>query len=200
MPIQPLPPVGGIAAVIDSFIPPTDNDSVYKDLPSDAPYVEALVMNRYEGDEHAYMLGVAKADGFNGQSAAFVQLCAPTILWIADWTVARWGLRPNIPDPDQTLNNWVLLDKHYEPADLKVAANGQTPLYRISGTYVYGQKTPAANVIDNIAFGLSPEFEDVFARTIGSDYYDAAMLTPSTGSSGGNNDNGQGIVDLQNQM
>lgn len=115
----------------------TDQDSVYTDL-DNGVWTDYYVMNRYEHDHHIYMMPICSPTKFQGNSTAFVQLAAPTLLWIADWTAERAGAQPTMPTPLPPSSNWILMDDHYEPAMLTIASDGITPVWRISGTYVYG--------------------------------------------------------------
>jgi hypothetical protein len=142
----------------------TDDDegALYNDGGDPAGvYTDYKIVNRYEKDRHLYMLPISSPGGFGGGNlAAFVQLAAPTLLWISDWTACRFNSKPEIPDPTLTDSNWVLLDEHYEPFMLTVAANGSTPLYRISGTFVYGNRNPSTATIDDINFPRPPWLKD----------------------------------------
>ncbi len=139
-----------------------------------------VINNRYEGDQHVYMAGVASPGGFNGQSAAFFQLAAPTLMWISDWTACRGGVMPVVPDPVSKNANWVLLDVWYEPADIGLLQDGETPLYRISGTYFYGHVNPDANTVNNINYGVPPWLDaSSFPQTIGPDKVQKGIIDGS---------------------
>lgn len=157
----------------------TDRDGLY--LPDEggqsSVYADYRIVNRYEEDTHTYMMGVTSPDGFRGDSCAFVKLAGPTILWIADWTASRVGSRPKIPHSD-AYKGWVLLDRHVEPYMLTVTADGRTPLYRISGTYVYGRRKADTAVIK---FPRPPWMQDgVHDRTVPHALLDANLIETST--------------------
>ena len=120
-------------------------------------------------------------------SVAFVQLAQPTLLWIADWSAARFNIQPTAPDPTPADPDWVLLDVHLEPSMLILAADAITPLYRLSGTYIYGHKNPAANTFDNINFSRPPWLSDSFNRTMPNTFLQQGLIDLSlvTGSAGG---------------
>src|ERR1700722_14672416 len=61
-----------------------------------------MVKNRYEGDNHIYMMGITSPNGFQGASVAFAQLASPTLLWIAEWTASCFGQQPVVPNPAVT--------------------------------------------------------------------------------------------------
>ncbi len=126
-------------------------------------WVDYIVNNRFERDQHTYMAGVASPGGFQGASAAFFRMTAPTLLWICDWTASRFNSVPDIPNPDNSDPNWVLLYDVYEPTNVVPGQDSTTPLYRISGTYIYGHKNPSANVTDFIAFPRPPWMTDIGA-------------------------------------
>ncbi len=168
--MPPLPTGVGQAIVttetVSENVPTGDQAAQFLTANDRSIYTDYRVMNRFEADGHKYMLGITSPGGFNGGSAAFVQLAAKTLLWISDWTASRMGDFPIIPNPEPVDTSWVLLDEHVEPAQLSVAADGVTPFYRISGTYVYGHKNPAATTIRDIMFPRPPWLADAFPRTM----------------------------------
>lgn len=142
-------------------IDPTDQNADYIGTDGSLSfYTDYMITNRFESDRHIYMLPISSPGGFNGSQAAFAQLASPTLLWIADWTASRYQTPPEIPDSASLDPNWILLDDHYEPAMLAMAADGQTRLYRISGTYVYGCRNPSTAPVNDIQFGRPPWMED----------------------------------------
>ena len=181
-------PLTGTQAFVEaqiqvSEVPPDDNDGVFVgDAYSASIWTDYIVKNRYENDLHRYMMtitspgnGVANASPGLGNAltvlagAAFVQLGAPTLLWISDWTASRFREKPTVPQPEPPAGSpWVLLDKHYETMTLNVAPDGVTPLYRINGTFVYGHKNPSEETVLNINFSRPPWMADVFDRSVSS--------------------------------
>lgn len=167
------------------YVQPTDPYGIYTD---------AVIDNRYYGDDHLYMLGITSPGGFNGQSVGFVQLSASTLLWVCDWTVARVKNRPNIPNPQPADSGWQLLSTIVEPAMVNVAADGYTPVYRISGIYVYGHRNPANAVL---AHGRPPWLQDKLIRIISTDQLEKSIsdvAQPNQGgiTNGGNNNDTEG--------
>lgn len=145
-----------------------------------------VILNRYEKDLHRYMLGITSPGGFNGESVAFVQIAAPTLLWIAEWTMSRYGSQcPPYPSPALNNPDWVLLDEHYEEPDISASADGITGLYRISGVYVFGKRTPNADTNKDMSFPRPPNLEDVFDRTV-PDNAKTKNLIENVGAGGGN--------------
>jgi len=129
-------------------------------------YTDYRIHNRYERDNGIYMMGITSPGGFQNKSVAFCQLYSPTLLWICDWTSARWDKEPDVPSPTPYDQNWVLLDVHFEYVNITVAVDGTSALYRSSGTYVYGHTRPAANMLVNMAYPRPPWLQDSFTRTI----------------------------------
>lgn len=109
----------------------------------DGIFQDYWVEQRYESDGQRWMMPVCSPNGFDGDSVAFVQLAGGTLLWIIDWTAEKAGNAPSIPNPTLEDENWVVLDKHIEPAQLTKFPDN-TIVYRISGTYVYGCKNPSS--------------------------------------------------------
>src|SRR5207237_4450544 len=82
--------------------------------PSQGGWTEWMIKSHYEHDDAIYMGGMTSPRPFQGASVSFVQLNAPSLLWIVQWTGARLAAMPVIPDPTSVDPNWVLMDKQYE--------------------------------------------------------------------------------------
>lgn len=137
-----------------------DDLGAYAEL-DDGIYTDYFIKNRYEYQRRICMMGVTDTYPESTESsAAFVQLAAPTLLWVADWTASRLGGKPTLPSPTAGItgssNNWVLLHEHYEPAMISLGADGQSLLYRISGTYVYGSKDPSIDTSEDMSYPVPP--------------------------------------------
>ena len=141
------------AVVTVGTIEATDRKGFFSSTGGDAQiFTDYEIRNRYEVDGHRYMMGVTSPTPFQGSSVAFVQLAAQTILWVCDWTAARFNAPPLIPsDKPRNSQLWVLLDEHIEPGMIIVAPDGTSPLYRISGTYFFGCLQPSKV---NFSFGV----------------------------------------------
>jgi len=136
---------------------------------SDGVDVEYLVRSRYEFDGRRHMLGISSPGGFLNKSVAFVQLSAPTLLWLASWTAARIGRPPDVPDPVSQDPNWVLLDVIPEVPQMVLARDGVSAWYRISATYVYGHQAPGSNVFALMQFPKPPWIDGSVPRVIPAD-------------------------------
>lgn len=163
----------------------TDHSAKYRfHEDSQVIFTDYLIRSRFEKDRQIYMLPVTRqrvSPGTRrrlGGSAAFVQLAEPTLLWIVDWTASRTKEPPPIPDPRPSSANdrWILLDEVYEPASLTLGPDGVTPLYRISGTYVYGHPSPDDLTINNIGFPRPPWMANDFGRTLTPDDLEQNLL------------------------
>jgi hypothetical protein len=128
-------------------------------------WTDYVIENKYEEDPHVYMLPITSPEGFSGKKAAFCKLASDTVLWVCDWTAARWNTAPEAPNPTPADSNWVLLNKATETRNVEVGPDGQTALYRISGTYVYGYKSPPTNLYELVAFGRPPYLLDSYTRS-----------------------------------
>lgn len=144
-------------------------------------FTDYVITNRFEKDYHRYMMGITSPNGFQGNRAAFVQLASPTLLWIADWTVARYNEQPPIPDPESADPNWILLDEHPELFLLTVSPDGATPRYRISGTYVYGHTNPSVQTVNDVNFPRPPFLADSFDRTMPTNYLEQNLIDLRSG-------------------
>lgn len=160
---------GSVAAATVRTEPMEFTDQLGKFLnvpgPPEGVWVDYAVTSRYERAGKRYMLGVTSPAGYNGDTAAFVQLAKPTLLWVAQWTAARFGVQPVAPAKDLGDSRWVFLDEHLEAPHVTVAGDGVTPFYRISGLYVYGCKRPSDALIKDVEFPRPPWLEDAFDRT-----------------------------------
>ncbi len=144
-----------------------DEDALYDDRGDEgAVWDDFSVVSHYERDGRRYMLGVTAPTGFGGDTAAFVQLAKPTLLWIAHWTIARWKEKPPVPKRDLGDDRWVWLDEHLDVPHVTIAPDGVTPFFRISGLYVYGCKRPAEVILDDAAFAKPPWLDDEIDRSL----------------------------------
>jgi len=172
-------------------IPQGDNLGQFEpNLRAGGIFTDYMIQSYYEADQHVYMIPLAgtlpapvrgesvlstqpRAQPFPGSdtltstqqrpSTAFVQLAAPTLLWIVDWTAQRLGSPPITPSPEPEDPNWVLLDEHYNPTMITVAVDGRTPLYRLTGTFVYGHRH-ATDTVNHLRFPRPPWLQDTFVR------------------------------------
>lgn len=164
------------------------------ELPPEVPYdrretsdagksvlLDYRIDSRYLKSPNIHMLPVASPNGFNGSSVAFVQLAAPMLLWVCDWTVFKCGALPEAPNPLSLNPDWVLLRDHWEPASIELSPDGGTPRYRLSGTYVYGHRNPRERTYENVTYPMPPWIEDKFARTISSENLADGLSEPSGG-------------------
>lgn len=154
-------------ATFFSISPVEATDQLGSYIPSRGMFPSYFIENKYDNDQHTYMMGITSTVGnFSRNSAAFVQLAKPTLLWTADWTVCKWGEQPEIPDPYSVGSQWVLLDIGGELAMITISPDGVTPLYRISGTYLFGIRTVGNNAFASMAFPVPPWLAGSFPRTI----------------------------------
>lgn len=153
----------------DARVIPPDSD---QDI-----YTSYKISNRYVNPQRRYMLGITSPAGFNGQSAAFVQLASQTMLWITDWTALKTNSKPKIPFPTPADDRWVLLAKYWTPAMvIPNPTDGVTPLFRISGTYIFGLKDPSEETLVDTTFPRPPWAEDVPAwRHPTEDMFEASL-------------------------
>lgn len=174
----------------------SDANAAINPTPSpDQVWVDYYIMNRYEDNLNRYLIGVTSPDGFtNAQGrrakSAVVQLANSSILWICDWTVAQYNAMPKIPDPDPGDANWILLDRHFEPAMEDLAADGVSVLRRISGTYFYGSLDADAVSLSTMAFPRPPWMQDRFERKLTTQMFERGLSSTSYGlSTGGGSQN-----------
>lgn len=166
-----------------------DELGLYNEENEQSVITDFHIHHHYERDNHIYMVGIASPQGFQGNTAAFVQLASPTLLWIADWTGARFLEKPVVPDPTTVNNEWVLMDVWMNPAQIVIGQDGTTPLFRLTGTYIFGHKNPGPNFYSNVVFPVAPWFTAtgfISLRAISaSDLDKTGLLEPSTIAGGG---------------
>lgn len=171
MPIISTDPIGPVLVTVGP-VDPTDSLAQYADGDAEACWEDYIVENHYEGDQHRYAIPVAYPGGYSLSTQpssnqytppriGIVQLASPTLFWICDWTAKRTAKKPTIPPQRATNPNWVLLDAHIGTYHKEVVIDGVTPVWRISGTYVYVHLNPSRDVINNAEFGRPPWLQDV---------------------------------------
>ena len=159
----PTPPAVTVQVMSES-----DAAALFKDtdgtVDTSAVWTDYIVQNRYEDNRRIFMMANTIPGDYSPSllqgKVSFVQIAQPTLLWIADWTAARWKKRPKIPNPTVQDTRWVLLHKIIEPANATLGPNGVDPLYRISGTYIYGHKNPLEDPISLMNFGRPAWMEE----------------------------------------
>lgn len=136
----------GVSAIIRfGMVTPTDNAALFNENGDAGIWEDWFIRSEYISDYHRYMLPLTSPEGFQGATCAFVQLAAPTTLWVVDWTCEKRtspGDYPVYPDPQPTKPNIVLLDIKIMPDMVNMGADGVSPIYRLSGVYTYGFKDP----------------------------------------------------------
>jgi len=155
-------------------------------------WTDYVIVNRYEKDYHRYMMPVTSPNGVGGggglvlgATVSFVQLGSPTLLWISDWTASKSGDAPDIPDPRVQNTDWILLDEYMEPEMVVVGADAVSPIYRISGTYVYGHQNPSPSMHENINYGRPPWLQDNFDRKVSQQKLKPNLIDVPGGGGGG---------------
>lgn len=179
------PLVNAVVTVGDIDFTPTA-DVKFRQDQGDGIYTDYQIVNRYEDDPNLFMGGVTSPGGFQGASVCFVQLAAPTLVWVCDWTACRAGSKPKVPDPTPSDPDWVLLKKSPETPAEMLMPDGVSPLYRISGTYYYGHKDPqAASTFDRMSFPRPPWLQDIDSRTVDDEMLETGLIDGSGGGGAG---------------
>lgn len=142
MPTIPAPPnVGALVNIVVNL----PAEGTYGQFIQDAGvWEDYFIQNSYDTDQHVFQLGVTTPTGFLGNTVAFVQTAAPTLIWTCDWLARKQGNVPSVPNPTELADgDWVLLHTTIEPAMVDVLPDGYTYVYTIHGTYWYGHANPA---------------------------------------------------------
>lgn len=153
-----------IAQVIVGSVTPDDSSAVHVPQ-TDAFFTDFEVNSRYEECPNVYMAGNTSSAPYRGSTVSFFQLASKTVLWIVDWTALRLGKQPLVPSKNPADSNWVFLYATPETEKVVTAPDGVTPLYRISGTYVYGHKNPPEDIYTLVTYPRPPWLPDTFDRT-----------------------------------
>lgn len=85
-----------------------------------------------------------------------MKLSTSTEVLVCTWTGCQWNDVPNAPDPESLSSNWVLLDDWWEAVTIITASDGTTPLYRLSGVFIYGCLDPNILTWQDVEFPLAP--------------------------------------------
>jgi hypothetical protein len=169
--VQAAPPAVGVKAAEVSVGKVTNSDIGLGTYPSVMAADPGLhpdydIYSRYVKDRHRWYGGVSSPGGFQGNSAVVFQLAAPKLFWICYWTGLKVGYQPKIPDIVPVDPKWVLIDEEYTLHNVDTAGNDFSPLYRISGVYMYGHLSPDPETLNNARFGIPPYLANVFDRTM----------------------------------
>lgn len=172
-----------IDSVMLAYVPVNENNQ-------SSIFTDYIVNNRYYDNERIYMGGLTSPEGFQGQSVGFCQLSNRVALWCCDWTASRYNEMPEIPKRASNDSNWIFLFAAPETNNLLLAADGTTPLYRISGTYYYGCKNPPTEIFDLVIFPKPPWMQDQFDRTVPDSKQEDGI---KDGKGGGNSQSFPGV-------
>lgn len=180
--------------IINNTLNPTDTKAVYRAIvddnltqtngtnprtPNISMFADYEIKSRYERDQHVYAMPTSTPYSVGSQPTVFVQLAQPSQAWIVDWTATKINEQPEIPRPTtptgsngapEYVSNWVLLDQQVEPCMIRLGPDGFTPIYSISGTYIYGCKRPSSRMTADVAFAIAPWMQ--------GEYNDGSVYNP----------------------
>lgn len=153
-------PPAVISIIPTNLLPVTPNK--YSTSTTEDPYTRATINSRYQNDQgvkqapraytpDTYVAGGGGSGGgggstspgdqsYNASSASYVNLYAAVTRRIVEWSAERVGGPPVIPAYQSSDPNQVLLDKEFSPLDPQVLPDGNSIVYTISGTYIFGYK------------------------------------------------------------
>lgn len=115
-------------------------------------------------------------------TSVIVQLYKPITRVTIQFICERYGCVPELPDPSPTLAGYALLKKNVSPVGMEVAADGTTPIYRISGCYMYAKTFPT-NDYDTLPFAIPPYIQatpNPLLQVMQADYLDGIINNPVT--------------------
>lgn len=109
-----------------------------------------------------------------------LQLFQPYTRRVVSWSIERFGCIPEVPDPTPTLDGYAVLSITISPVAMDEGIDGSTPIYRISGCYVYSLSLPV-NPADPVPFSIPPWMNvqpDQNTQLIASDYTTGIIDNP----------------------
>lgn len=139
----------------------------------------------YQNDRQTWMLPVASPSGFTGSSVGFCKLASPTLTLLVNWTACKFGTQPKVPDNTLDNANWVFLSSVVNPAMVTVGPDGVTPLYRVTGMYVYGLKNPSSGILTDVSFPKPPWLDDSIDRSMPAAKLEKGLIQKGAGGGGG---------------
>lgn len=168
----------------------TDTDArVVEEAQANSIIDDYTVFSHYEKDRRTYQIPLSSPGDIDGDTVAFVALSRTTLLWVVDWTVQSSRAKPKAPAKSSN-NRFIWLDEWLEPAQIGLGPDGETPVYRLSGTYFYGCRNPSAELREDISFPLPPWIQDVFSRTMNQGDFIPGVTDPNQGG------NQEGLQDM----
>ncbi len=114
----------------------------------------------YDTDQRTIMLPVAKA---GIPAARFIRVAGATGQKIVRWTAERAGKWPDLPTPVTNNSNEVLLHKRIVPIAAELLPDLTDYIYKASGEYVYGLRTPVDESTDGLQVAALPYTRAKFA-------------------------------------
>lgn len=138
---------------------------------------ECLIVSRYVKDLRRYMLSPT----MRGKRIPVVQLGAPTLLWICRWRSIRFNARPTVPSSVPVVADWTLLHEQLSPVSIITGSNGTTPIYRMTGTYIYSHGNPNEQLYKDVRFPLAAWLQNDFDRDIPDQNIERGLLDGSKG-------------------
>jgi hypothetical protein len=94
---------------------------------------------------------------------SFAVLAPPTMTKAVSFSATRWDQPPTAPNPQTIDPNNVLLHTVYNPEAAQLGPDGQTPIYRLTGTYIYGIQDPTQVVL---SAGALPYVASAFGNAL----------------------------------
>lgn len=85
--------------------------------------------------------------------SSFATVAKPKVTKTVIWAAEKWGVQPTMPDPKPGPNE-VLLNKEIFPHTPALAPDATTPIYRVTGRYIYAIKD--SSKLTSFGFGQMP--------------------------------------------
>lgn len=99
--------------------------------------------------------GGGTTDAGGGDDTAILTLSRPMTTVEIRFEAERTSAPPLLPHPEVNDPNLVLMEDEVSPMAVGVAADGQTPVFRVGGRYLYAAKN-ARKAAAGVAFGVHP--------------------------------------------
>ena len=118
------------------------------------PYTDYQLRATYDNREHCFQLPVADS---GTEESTFVKVANKASKKTVAWTAMRHNDKPQIPKPDTSDTNLVLLDWNVTASQAEKSPNSESMHYTISGVYIYGMKKPL-DITKSISLPVTPVF------------------------------------------
>jgi hypothetical protein len=143
-------PAGGAGSCNITVTPDLPEIDTLFDPPSTGIYGDYNISEAYETDYHTLQMPKATTADHN---ASFAVVAQPTMKKVVNWTATKANDWPDLPKAETSDPNEILLFKYVTGRNIELAADQLTPVYIITGRYIYAYVDPD---LVNMYVGVPP--------------------------------------------